>query len=202
MDQTKRKQLTKETIEAAALRCFADKSFENVTMDEIAAVSNYTKRTIYNYFPSKAALISSIFEYRLQHLLESEKKALSKATSAKECVEILFTVVFHFSLENVDFMRMYWNLNTEHAVNELAPETAARIKALNDQLIIVPAAIIEQFPLTGIMSDYSPKNIVRFISAINKGLILQEKKETALHLQNKEPGLDKFALKVLLNSFN
>lgn len=44
----------------AATSVFADKGFDKASMDEIAQVAGYTKRTIYAYFPSKDSIQMTI----------------------------------------------------------------------------------------------------------------------------------------------
>ena len=48
MTQAERKERTRAQIEAAGIKCFSKKPFDAVTMEEIAAQAQYTKRTVYN----------------------------------------------------------------------------------------------------------------------------------------------------------
>ena len=63
MTYAKMRQKTRADIINAAKECFSNKPYEKVTMDEISEKSQYSKRTIYNYFPSKAAIMEEVSEY-------------------------------------------------------------------------------------------------------------------------------------------
>lgn len=80
MNQTPVKELTKKYHHAKILdacrKLFAEKGYENVTSDEIACVANYSKRTIYVYFPSKEDILQQL----QQDSLQKYTQALSAAT--------------------------------------------------------------------------------------------------------------------------
>jgi AcrR family transcriptional regulator len=52
----RRKRLTREAISAAAMRLFAERGFDAVTVTEIAEAADVSEKTVYNYFPRKAGL--------------------------------------------------------------------------------------------------------------------------------------------------
>ena len=86
MTQAERKERTRAQIEAAGIKCFSKKPFDAVTMEEIAAQAQYTKRTVYNYFPTKTSLLASIFENKLEALYSIELHTLEKCTSARDVI--------------------------------------------------------------------------------------------------------------------
>jgi AcrR family transcriptional regulator len=53
---------TRQRILNAAYRLFRQKGFSRVSMDEIAAATRVTKRTIYYHFVSKDALLAAVLE--------------------------------------------------------------------------------------------------------------------------------------------
>ena len=54
--------LTRQRILDAAYKLFRQKGFVRVSMDEIAAATKVTKRTLYHHFESKDALLASVLE--------------------------------------------------------------------------------------------------------------------------------------------
>lgn len=70
----RRKQLTRDRLEATSLRLFAERGFEHTTMDDLAAAAGVGRRTIFRYFPSKNDIVFGALDDRL-HLLAAELEA-------------------------------------------------------------------------------------------------------------------------------
>jgi AcrR family transcriptional regulator len=58
----RRKAETRTSLLEAGLRLFAERGFDLVTLDEVAAAAGFTKGAIYRQFPSKGAFLLALFE--------------------------------------------------------------------------------------------------------------------------------------------
>ncbi|RYZ55412.1 MAG: TetR/AcrR family transcriptional regulator, partial [Proteobacteria bacterium] len=52
-----RKQKTRKTISDVATRMFMEKGYDSVTMADVAAASEVSLSTVFNYFPKKETLV-------------------------------------------------------------------------------------------------------------------------------------------------
>ena len=59
---TRVKEITRKGILNSAYRLFRRKGFTRVNVDEIAAASGVTKRTLYSHFPSKDELLEEVLD--------------------------------------------------------------------------------------------------------------------------------------------
>ncbi|MGI9534251.1 MAG: TetR/AcrR family transcriptional regulator, partial [Thermodesulfobacteriota bacterium] len=94
----------KNNIIRIAAKLFSDKSFHDVTMDEIAEQVGVAKGTLYLYFSSKENLYLEILEHTfdtIESLLESE---VAKSDSAPEKLKKVLAIIIKFYRENIDVL--------------------------------------------------------------------------------------------------
>ena len=67
----RKKQRLREQISGAALRLFAERGFEEVTIAEVADAADVSQKTVFNYFPTKEDLVYAREEEVEQQLREA-----------------------------------------------------------------------------------------------------------------------------------
>lgn len=81
----RRKQRTRAAIEDSSLRLFADKGFEETTVDDLAAAAGIGRRTFFRYYPSKNDVVVGDYEEGTRVL----RAALAGADPATHPVEMV-----------------------------------------------------------------------------------------------------------------
>jgi AcrR family transcriptional regulator len=184
------KETTKAHIQQATIRLFAKKGYRDISMEDIAAGANITKRTLYKYYPSKLALFISIFEINLQMFLDSELETHYAGLSYADTLRKMFTRLHEFTKDNQGFMRLFWMLNSDTVEGEVPTELIWHINSLNERIIELTARCLEGKQTDGMLGKYHPVLVTHMFSAMNKGLYMQVDKEKRLGVE----GLDENSL--------
>jgi AcrR family transcriptional regulator len=79
-----------ERILAAADKLFYEKGIRAVGVDTVAAEAGVSKRTLYNHYPSKDALIAAYLQARFKHIAPSDAPAREQILGAFDRLERMF----------------------------------------------------------------------------------------------------------------
>lgn len=108
----------------SAVILFAEKGYENSTLDEIAERAEFGKGTIYKYFENKEEIYSSIIENIFSEYYNNLRSISSKTGNLKDFLSEMTRLLFRFANENKAefsvFVRVaanvfddYWIIKTE-----------------------------------------------------------------------------------------
>ena len=100
------KKRRKEQIIDAAANLFSQKSYHDVTMDQIAAHVGVAKGTIYLYFDSKEKLYLEILEDTYEEIESILEKEIAKNDPAPEKLKKILRLIFQFYLRRMDVLRI------------------------------------------------------------------------------------------------
>lgn len=117
MDARARKTKRKEEILKIAANLFANKSYHDVTMDEIVQKAGIAKGTIYLYFKSKEKLYLEILE-NSYHVIEAIlEKEIARNDKTPEKLRKILLLIFDFYLKNINILRILTRDET-HLIKE------------------------------------------------------------------------------------
>src|SRR5262245_6285314 len=91
----------------AARRLFASKGYRATTIVEIAAAAELALGTLYQLFPSKAAILCSLLENHIDLLIARAREAARTAAGGRQQLERIVRTQLAFSEENADVLRLY-----------------------------------------------------------------------------------------------
>lgn len=103
MKNLSRSEQKRRDILQAALAEFKDKSFVGSSMDAIAERANASKRTVYNYFPSKELLFQSVMESFWQESKCVANQQFDASRSVSEQLENIAAAMWDLYLQS-DFI--------------------------------------------------------------------------------------------------
>lgn len=96
----------KKKIIQIATQLFSEKSYHDVTIDEVAAKAGIAKGTIYLYFESKEKLYLEILEYGFESIESLIEKEVAKTDPASEKLKKVLRLIFGFYRQNLDVLRI------------------------------------------------------------------------------------------------
>lgn len=134
-----RKEVERETrrrfILEAARRIFAKKGIEETTMDDIAGEAEYTRRTLYTYFPSRDEIYLSIFLEDMETRRDLQQAAVAKAGSGLEKIRAWGETFYEYARQHPHAMRLqlYWDFRGIDK-STISPDIFFRFEAINYKL--------------------------------------------------------------------
>jgi AcrR family transcriptional regulator len=88
----KKKDNTRKKIQVVSLQLFETVGYEKTTMEKIAAKVEIGVGTLYNYFPSKVALLFSMIEGNLESYLSDLEEIIHSKMTLKDSLREFFNV--------------------------------------------------------------------------------------------------------------
>jgi len=101
-----RRKNRKEEIIKAASNLFSQKSYHDVTMDQIAGEVGVAKGTIYLYFKSKENLYLGILEHTFETIESILEREIAKEDPAPQKLKKILRLIFQFYFQNMDVLRI------------------------------------------------------------------------------------------------
>lgn len=101
-----KRELRREQILKIASELFSQKSYHDVTVDEIAGAVGVAKGTIYLYFPSKERLYLEILEDSFEAIESLLEKEIAKGDSAPLKLKKVLRLIFEFYQMNLGVLRI------------------------------------------------------------------------------------------------
>lgn len=96
----------KEAFLDSAEKLFAEKGFENTSIDEVAKRAGLTKRTLYQYFQSKEDLFYAVALKGARLLSKSAFDTLERGENAREKIHLINLAHFNFYKEHPDLFQI------------------------------------------------------------------------------------------------
>ena len=166
---------------AAARELFTRKGYERTTMVEISAAAELALGTLYQLFPSKEAILSSLLEDYIEVLSARVREAAAAPGDARRQLGRIVATQLRFSQENADVLRFYltgWT-GYEFAVRQLFGD---RIDAKYEQYLDLLAGVFRRGMREGTFVAAPPRRLAIALAGMIHALIRRWLREKRLNL--------------------
>jgi TetR/AcrR family transcriptional regulator len=169
------KEQRKTTIIDAAERLFFSRSYDDVSMDEIAHEVELNKATLYLYFQNKETLFATIVLRGIQILKEKYAECMEKHVPGIVKVALMGQAYHRFSQEYPDYLRLIHFYGSERFSKE-NPYTAEIGKGYGTCRMILQEAVQEGIEDGTIRADLNPFLISMYLMISFMGILSMEEK--------------------------
>jgi TetR/AcrR family transcriptional regulator len=169
------KEQRRNDIINAARKLFADRDFDDVSMDEIAENIGLGKSTLYLYFKNKEALYFAIELRGIQIWVEMVKKEVKKGNTGLEKLILYINATREFSKKYPNCLRMLYSptSNKQFDMNKTnSSEEFQEVRGLFKELMFIGIDSIQTGINDGeIRPDVDPVEAIILLSVIINGRV-------------------------------
>lgn len=120
----RKKEATKQKIHAVAVALFKKQGFESTTMEQIAENADIAKGTLYNYFPSKEAILSDFVRQSFSDRQEDRIEYLRKLPDTRSRLTLILSELMKRVQAQSDIFEIYLAYRIRTVVSLRPPEEA------------------------------------------------------------------------------
>lgn len=157
----------------AAWEVFTSKDYDAATVDEVAAVAELSKGTLYLYFQSKVDLFLSTFEMGMEMINSIIREVISANSDPVIGLKEIIIRLLDFSEKNAGFFKM---MSSEHSHFEMSTdkdekcEFAERIMSAVSVNMVMIADYIQLGIEMGVFRQVEPMDFAFILLSIFRGL--------------------------------
>lgn len=106
--QERRKEQTKNKIIETAIKLFSDQGFESTTMEQIAEQTDIARKTLYNHFPMKEAILSEYVQKIMKEGYIELQDFIEKFPDTRSRILAGFVQSARWVQDNQDIYKVYF----------------------------------------------------------------------------------------------
>lgn len=170
------KQQRQNDIIDAARKLFAEKNFDEVSMDEIAKKVGLGKGTLYLYFKNKESLYFAVVSRGTRIWAEMVKKEVEKGNNGLEKLKLYVNANKEFSNEYPDYFRLLYSPSLIKKQFDMEKMTSSQefqeVRELFKEIMLIGIDSIQKGVDEGkIRSDVDPTEAAILLSVIYNGKV-------------------------------
>lgn len=167
---TKRAEERRKQVLRATLSAINEKGFSDVTLQDIADYTDFSKGVISYYFKNKEDVFYHLLEWMTERIYQNEYEAIRKEDKAVDMLRVYVDTVFKSPDDNRMFYSVYLEFMAQTKQNE-------NFRAVNNIFYkncwFLGSRIIDQGKIEGVFKDVDTTSGSHMIRALIDGCLLQ-----------------------------
>lgn len=132
----RKKEQARTKIIDLAINLFQEQGFEQTAMEQIAQEADVAKRTLYNYFPGKEAILLAYFQRINQNYEPLWQKVIDQNPDTQTRLTAMLEIGMHWAGRNKDIFIIYASSRMRDGVNmHLEPEKRSGILGVFERIV-------------------------------------------------------------------
>ncbi len=148
----------RDEILKAALKLFSEKSYQNVSMNEIARESEFGMGTLYKFFSSKDVLYRSLILQIAERWHHTVLQGLEQERDPVRAIEKCFVIHRELFFDNLTFARLFF-AGTQGGVIEVTAAFQADLRKFRDEYLKKLASIFKRGIKANVFRDADPHHM-------------------------------------------
>jgi AcrR family transcriptional regulator len=181
-----RKALQRRRILDAARGVFFRDGFVDANLDEVAAIAEVAKGTLYRHFDSKADLYVAVLSHNGQVFEERMREAAERGSTAADRIRQLGRFYYQHWMKNREYFQIFWALDNQQLIGELPPGVVDEVTKLWENCLRILADVIDAGVKAGDFAPADPWEVANILWTVANGLIQTEHVAPRRQLRRRE----------------
>jgi AcrR family transcriptional regulator len=181
-----KKALQRRRILDAAREVFFRDGFVNANLDEVAAIAEVAKGTLYRHFDSKADLYVAVLSHNGQVFEERMREAADRASAAADQIRQVGRFYYDHWMTNREYFQIFWALDNQELIGELPPGVVDEVTKLWENCLRILADVIDAGVKAEDFAPCDPWEVANILWTVANGLIQTEHVAPRRQLRRRE----------------
>jgi AcrR family transcriptional regulator len=172
--------IKKEEIINGMEKALKSKSYESLTIEDVAREAEYSKKTIYSYFKSKDQIYLELLVKKFEVMNEILENAV-KSTGSKgiDKLKVIGDAYYGFARDYPEYLQAIISYDTNRGLSDSdTSETLNKFNSITEKSLLIVVRTIEECINEGaIKKDIDPFNTAIMLWSSLNGLIMLEIKK-------------------------
>jgi AcrR family transcriptional regulator len=138
-----KKALQRRRILDAAREVFFRDGFVNANLDEVAAIAEVAKGTLYRHFDSKADLYVAVLSHNGQVFEQRMREAADRAAAPADRIRQVGRFYFEHWTKNREYFQIFWAVDNQELIGELPPGVVGEVTKLWENCLRILADVVD-----------------------------------------------------------